>query len=135
MSADGAEVEGMTAGGNVIIANQADQSSALAGKAVYDRPRDLLTLTEEPVWWNDLMEVRGDTLSMSLSNKVYHAQGHARLKLRLSGAGGSPAPPINGCMYPPTTWFPNPSIPEPISSPFAGMSTPGCWRANNCKPP
>ncbi len=99
MSADGAEVEGMTAGGNVIIANQADQSSALAGKAVYDRPRDLLTLTEEPVWWNDLMEVRGDTLSMSLSNKVYHAQGHARLKLRLSGAGGSPAGSTNQWLY------------------------------------
>jgi lipopolysaccharide export system protein LptA len=99
MSPDGAEVEGMTAAGNVILANQADQSSALAGKAVYDRSHDLLTLTEDPVWWNDRMEVRGDTLSMASSNKVYHAQGNARLKLRMSGAAGAPANSTNQWLY------------------------------------
>ena len=95
MTADGAEVEGATAGGNVIIANQADQSSAIAGKAIYDRPRDLLTLTKDPVWWSDQMEVRGDTLSMSSSNRIYHAQGNARLKLRVSGVAGAPAGSTN----------------------------------------
>jgi len=99
MTPDGAEVEGMAAAGNVIFANQADQSAALAGKAVYDRPRDLFTLTGDPVWWNDRMEVRGDTLSMASSNRVYHAQGNARLKLRVSGAAGSPAGSTNQWLY------------------------------------
>jgi len=99
MTADGAEVEGATAVRNVLITNQADQSSALAGKAVYDRPHDLLALTEAPVWWNDQMEVRGDTLSMSSSNKVYHAQGNARLKLRVSGVAGSPASSTNQWLF------------------------------------
>jgi lipopolysaccharide export system protein LptA len=99
MTPDGAEVEGMTAAGNVILANQADQSRALAGNAAYDRPHDLFTLTGDPVWWNDLMEVRGDTLSMASSNKVYHAQGNARLKLRVSGAAGGPAGSTNQWLY------------------------------------
>jgi lipopolysaccharide export system protein LptA len=99
MTPDGAEVEGMTAAGNVILANQADQSSALAGNAAYDRPHDLFTLTEDPVWWNDRMEVRGDTLSMSSGRRVYHAQGHARLRLRVSGAAGSPAGSTNQWLY------------------------------------
>jgi lipopolysaccharide export system protein LptA len=99
MTGDGAEVEGLAAAGNVIIANQADQSSAIAGKALYDRPHDLLTLTEDPVWWNDQMEVRGDTLSMTSSSKVYHAQGSARLKLRVSGLAGAPAGSTNQWLF------------------------------------
>jgi lipopolysaccharide export system protein LptA len=99
MTSDGATVERMTAGGNVILANQADQSSATAGKAVYDRPRDLLILTEDPVWWNDRMEVRGDTLTLASSNKVYHAQGNARLKLRVSGAAGALPGSTNQWLY------------------------------------
>jgi lipopolysaccharide export system protein LptA len=38
------------------------------------------------------MEVRGDTLTVASSNKVYHAQGNARLKLLLSAAAGPPGP-------------------------------------------
>jgi len=91
MTADGADVQRMTADGHVVITNQADQSSAAAGLADYDRPGDLFTLTENPVWRNDRMEVRGDTLSMQSSNQTYHAQGHARLTLLLSGAAGPPA--------------------------------------------
>ena len=45
------------------------------------------------------MEVRGDTLSMSSSNKVYHAQGHARLKLRVSGMAGAPAGSTNQWLF------------------------------------
>jgi lipopolysaccharide export system protein LptA len=91
LSTNGQDVERLTAAGNVIIANQADQSSALAGK-VYDRTNDLFVLTDDPSWWNDPMEVRGETLSMSPSNKVYRAQQNARLKLRVSGSpGGAPA--------------------------------------------
>ena len=41
------------------------------------------------------MEVRGDTLSMSSSNRIYHAQGNARLKLRVSGVAGAPAGSTN----------------------------------------
>jgi lipopolysaccharide export system protein LptA len=99
MTPDGAEVESMTADGNVIIANQADHSSALAGNAAYSRARDLLTLTGDPVWWNDVMEVRGDTLSMASSNKVYHAQGNARLKIRVSGASGGSSGSTNQWLY------------------------------------
>jgi len=99
MSADGSEIEHVTAGGNVILVNQADQSSATAGKADYDRPRDLCVLTEDPVWWNDRMEIRGDTLSVISSNKFYHAQGSARLKLLLSGAPGAPSGPTNQWLF------------------------------------
>jgi lipopolysaccharide export system protein LptA len=92
MSADGSEIERMAAGGNVILVNQADHSSATAGKADYDRPRDLFVLTEDPVWWNGRMEIRGDTLTVVSSNKFYHAQGNGRLKLLVSAAGASPGP-------------------------------------------
>ncbi len=99
LTTNGGDVEGMTAAGNVLITNQADQSSAAAGQAAYDRPGDLFTLTENPVWRNDRMEVRGDTLSMQSSNKVYHAQGHARLQLRVSGAAGGPAGSTNQWLH------------------------------------
>ncbi len=89
MTTNGAGVRRMTVAGHVLITNQADLSSAAAGHADYDHPGDLFTLTENPVWRNDRMEVRGDTLSMQSSNQIYHAQGHARLTLRLSGAAGS----------------------------------------------
>ena len=99
LTPDGADVEGMAAAGNVIIANQAGPNSALAGKAVYDRPRDLLVLTGDPVWWDDRMEVRGDTLSMASSNQAYRAQGNARLKLHVSGSAGGPAGSTNQWLY------------------------------------
>jgi lipopolysaccharide export system protein LptA len=95
MTSDGRGIEHVTAGGNVILVNQSDQSSATAGKADYDRPRDLFTLTENPVWWNDRVEIRGDTLTQEPSNSVYHAWGHARLKLLASGAAGASASPTN----------------------------------------
>jgi len=99
MSADGSEIERMAAGGNVILVNQADQSSATAGKADYDRPRDLFILTEDPVWWNDRMEIRGDTLTVVSSNKFYHARGNARLKLLVSGAAGASPGPTNQWLF------------------------------------
>jgi lipopolysaccharide export system protein LptA len=89
MTTNGAEAQRMIAAGNVLITNQADLSSAAAGHADYDRPGDLFTLTGNPVWRNDRMEVRGDTLSVQSSNQIYDAQGHARLTLRLSGAAGN----------------------------------------------
>ena len=95
MTPEGAEIERMTARDNVILVNQADQSSATAGKAEYDRPHDLFTLTEGPVWWNDRAEIRGDTLTQEPSNSVYHACGHARLKLLASGAAGGSSNPAN----------------------------------------
>ena len=89
MSTNGAEVLRITAAGNVLMTNQADLSSAEAGHGDYDRPGDLLTLTENPVWRNGRLEIRGDTLAMQSSNQIYHARGHARLTLRLSGAAGN----------------------------------------------
>jgi lipopolysaccharide export system protein LptA len=86
---DGGGIEHVTAGGNVILVNQADQSSATAGSAEYDRPHDLFTLREDAVWWNDRVEIRGDTLTQEPSNSVYHARGHARVKLFVSGAAGA----------------------------------------------
>jgi lipopolysaccharide export system protein LptA len=59
----------------------------------------LFVLTENPVWWNDSMEIRGDTLSVVSSNKFYHAQGNARLKLLVSGAGGGPSGPSNQWLF------------------------------------
>jgi lipopolysaccharide export system protein LptA len=99
LSAVGSQIERMTAAGDVILVNQADQSRATGGKADYDRPRDLFVLTEDPVWWNDSMEIRGETLSVVSSNKFYHAQGNARLKLLVSGAAGGPPAPSNQWLF------------------------------------
>ena len=48
---------------------------ATAGQADYDRPSDLFTLTEDPVWRNDHMEVRGDTLSMAVQQQALPRPG------------------------------------------------------------
>jgi lipopolysaccharide export system protein LptA len=103
MTPDGGLVDRMTCEGNVIIVNQADHSRAMAAKAVYDRTNDLFQLTGDASWWNDQMEVRGQTLSMAASNKIYHAQGDAQLKLKVSGAGtpaaGSSGRSTTQCLY------------------------------------
>jgi lipopolysaccharide export system protein LptA len=75
-------IESMTADGNVILANQSDQSRATGQQAVYSRTNGFFQITGEPVWWNDTTEVKGDALSVGLSNRVYHADGHAQLRLR-----------------------------------------------------
>jgi lipopolysaccharide export system protein LptA len=75
-------VESMLARGNVIIVNQADQSSATADQAVYEKTDDRIELTGNPVWWNDSMEVKGQTLSAELGGKIYHARTKARFKMR-----------------------------------------------------
>jgi lipopolysaccharide export system protein LptA len=79
-------VQRMSARGNVIIVNQADQSSAMADQAVYEKVTDRVELTGNPVWWNDDMEVKAQTLLAELGSKVYHARTNARFKMRTGGA-------------------------------------------------
>jgi lipopolysaccharide export system protein LptA len=78
-------VEHMTARGNVIIVNQADQSSAMADQAVYERATDRVDLAGSPVWWNDDMEVKGEALSAELGGKTYRARTNAHFKMRTGG--------------------------------------------------
>jgi lipopolysaccharide export system protein LptA len=78
-------VESMSARGNVIIVNQADQSRATADQAVYEKATDRVELTGNPVWWNDDMEVKAQTLSAELGGKTYHARTNARFKMRTGG--------------------------------------------------
>ena len=78
-------VEAMHARGNVLILNQADQSSATAEVADYRRTTDRVELTGNPVWWNTNMEVKADTLSADLGAKIYHARTGARFKMRTGG--------------------------------------------------
>jgi lipopolysaccharide export system protein LptA len=80
-------LESMVATGNVVIVNQADATRATADQAVYTRTNDLFELTGNPVWWNDQMEVEGTVLIAQLTNKIYHARGQARLKLKTSASG------------------------------------------------
>ena len=115
----------MTADGNVILVNQADHSSATAGKADYDRPSDLFTLTEDPVWWNDRMEVRGDTLpDAAPSNRSITPRAMP------GSSSASPAPPAVHPLRPSMAFrfrrrHPSRarSVPKPISPPFAAMSS------------
>jgi lipopolysaccharide export system protein LptA len=79
-------VQRMFARGNVIIVNQADQSSAMADEALYEKATDRVDLTGEPVWWNDDMEVKARRLSAELGGKTYHAYTSARFKMRTGGA-------------------------------------------------
>ena len=124
MTPDGREVDSLTAAGNVILVNQADLSRATAGKAAYGRTGDSFILTEDAVWWNDQMEVRGDTLSTAASNTVYHAQGNARLEApclrrRRRRPGGSPDQWLHVSS---DDIVSEPQSPKPTSSPFAAMS-------------
>jgi lipopolysaccharide export system protein LptA len=82
-------VESMLARGSVIIVNQADQSSAMADQAVYEKATDRVELTGNPVWWNNDMEVKAQTLSAELGGKIYHARTKARFKMRTGGSAGN----------------------------------------------
>jgi lipopolysaccharide export system protein LptA len=79
-------VESMHARGHVIIINQADQSSAMAEQADYQKTTDYVELTGNPVWWNTNMEVKAETLSAELGGKVYHARTNAHFKMRTGGS-------------------------------------------------
>ncbi len=82
-------VQSMSARGNVIIVNQADQSSAMSDQAVYERATDRVELTGNPVWWNDDMEVKAQTLLAELGGKTYHARTNARFKMRTGGSAAN----------------------------------------------
>jgi lipopolysaccharide export system protein LptA len=85
-------VQSMSARGNVILVNQADQSRAMADQAVYEKATDRVELTGNPVWWNDDMEVKAQTLSAELGGKTYHARTNAYFKMRTGGgAANQPA--------------------------------------------
>lgn len=79
-------VESMRARGNVIIVNQADHSRATADQADYERNAGRVELDGHPVWWNDTIEVKGETLLADLAGKTYHAQTDAHFKMRTSSA-------------------------------------------------
>ncbi len=78
-------VDSMRATGNVLIVNQADQSSATSERADYTRTNDLFELTGNPVWWNTNMEVTGRTLRAESTAKKYRARGDSNLKLKVTG--------------------------------------------------
>jgi lipopolysaccharide export system protein LptA len=78
------QVQIITATGGVVITNEADHSHSFSQRAVFNRTNDWLELTGQPVWENDQIQVAGWALAMQLSNKVYRAEGQARLKMRLA---------------------------------------------------
>jgi lipopolysaccharide export system protein LptA len=86
-------IQAMHARGNVILVNQADQSSAMGEQADYENKTDRVELTGNPVWWNDAMEVKADTLSGDLAAKIYHAHSNARFKMRIGGGATNLAAP------------------------------------------
>jgi len=88
LTPDNRVVDALDAAGHVVLTNQADHSLATGGKASYRRTNDLFVLTDNPVWLNDQMEVHGDMLSSASNNTIYHARGHAWLKLRVNGGSG-----------------------------------------------
>jgi len=139
MTPDGGLVDRMTCEGNVIIVNQADHSRAMAAKAVYDRTNDLFQLTGDASWWNDQMEVRGQTLSMAASNKIYHAQGDAQLKLKVSGAGtpaaGSSGRSTTQCLYISSDDIVSKIISQTNLVTFRGNVHARLLEGNNCKTP
>jgi lipopolysaccharide export system protein LptA len=73
-------VESMIANGNVIIVNQADQSRSTGDHAAYSRADDRFQLTGTPVWWNDRVKVQGQSLIAEVTNRIYHARGHAQFE-------------------------------------------------------
>jgi lipopolysaccharide export system protein LptA len=87
------QVETLTAIGDVVITNEADHSHSFSQQAVFNRTNDWLELTGQPVWENEQMQVAGWALAMQLSNKVYRAEGHARLKVRLAQAAATAKQP------------------------------------------
>lgn len=83
-------IEEMTADGNVLLVNQGDQSWATGEHAVYSRPQDTFQLTGNPFWrveqTNNQMEVKGQVLTVELTNRVYHADGGAQFVTRDSAS-------------------------------------------------
>ncbi|HEY3854593.1 MAG TPA: LptA/OstA family protein [Verrucomicrobiae bacterium] len=73
-------VESMTADGNVIIVNQADQSRSTGDHAVYSREENRFELTGSPVWWNDRVTIHAQSLVAEVTNQVYHARGNAKFE-------------------------------------------------------
>jgi lipopolysaccharide export system protein LptA len=83
-------VQAMHARGNVLILNQADQSSATAEEADYQKTTDRVELTGNPVWWNTNMEVKAEKLTAELGEKTYHARTHSHFKMRTGSGAASP---------------------------------------------
>jgi lipopolysaccharide transport protein LptA len=73
-------VESMTANGNVIIVNQADQSRSTGDHAVYSREENRFELTGSPVWWNDRVTIHAESLIAEVTNQIYHASGNAKFE-------------------------------------------------------
>ncbi len=73
-------VESMTANGNVIIVNQADQSRSTGEHAVYSREENRFELTGSPVWWNDRVTIHAQSLVAEVTNQIYHALGNAKFE-------------------------------------------------------
>jgi len=79
-------IEEMTADGNVLLVNQSDESWATGRHAYYSRSNSIFQLTGDPEWQseraNNLIKVHGDLLAVGLSNRLYHAVGHAQFFAR-----------------------------------------------------
>jgi lipopolysaccharide export system protein LptA len=84
-------VESMRAQGNVILVNQADQSSALADKADYEKALDRVDLSGHPVWRNPTVEVKGEMLTAEIGAKTYYARTNAHFKMLTGGDLNLPA--------------------------------------------
>lgn len=77
-------VERMEAIGHVVITNQSDHSRSTSERALYIRAGDSFELTGHPVWQTDKINVAGDTLTAEMTNKLYHSQGRAHLRLKVN---------------------------------------------------
>ncbi len=79
-------IQEMTADGNVLLVNQSDESWATGRHAYYSRSNSIFQLTGDPVWQsertNNLIKVNGDLLTVGISNRLYHAVGHAQFFTR-----------------------------------------------------
>ncbi|MCX6922101.1 MAG: hypothetical protein NT154_02605 [Verrucomicrobia bacterium] len=77
----------LTAEQNVII--DYEKIHATAGQAYYTADKGLVQLTNEPAWRMEQRDGNGDELVFDQTNKVFRANGHARLKMPAQSMGAS----------------------------------------------
>ncbi len=80
-------LQSLTAEQNVVV--DYEKIHATAERAFYSADTDLIQLTGQPTWRIEQRDGSGDELVFDRTNKVFRANGHARLKLPAQSMGAS----------------------------------------------
>ncbi len=89
LAANSAQVQQVEARKNVVIADATDGSRATGDLAVYDELGGTLQLSGRPAWESGGRIIRGDTLTIDRTNRVFRSIGNSFVRLPISTLGSA----------------------------------------------